>query len=484
MLSRVREWLTLILIALLPFHALLVTIITKIIAGPGHAPMGMFAVWKEVMLAIIILLTCVEIVIDTYKWKVREVESAKVLHFDWIDMCIVLGFLYACTHFIFTYFTFHFPLSLPVRQAGTFLLGFKYDFLPLLAFLVLRRVSWSVWFQHTVTKVLLTTGVMIALYGIATFFLPMHFFVWLGYSDLHSLYQAEGPLSAFQQIGGSTLRRIQSTMSGPNQLGVWLLIPFAISLILFQQLQSKGAGFFPRSSRDTGILLLVIVAMLLTFSRATWIGASMIVGIVLWQKVQQKRLLVYSFACLLVVVAVSIAVAPQVLIRKQSLLGHIEKPLMAIHTIIAHPFGLGLGSAGPASNRTSDTCIDQPVGSDISWAKDRPDLCIFIDTKQVQPINRTCSCPVLTENWYLQWGVEMGWVGLMLSMLLPFFVLRKLRMNNEKLKMNNCSFFILHYSFIAIAVASLFLHAWEDSAVALTVWVLLSALPINTKTSQ
>lgn len=208
MLSRVREWLTLILIALLPFHALLVTIITKIIAGPGHAPMGMFAVWKEVMLAIIILLTCVEIVIDTYKWKVREVESAKVLHFDWIDMCIVLGFLYACTHFIFTYFTFHFPLSLPVRQAGTFLLGFKYDFLPLLAFLVLRRVSWSVWFQHTVTKVLLTTGVMIALYGIATFFLPMHFFVWLGYSDLHSLYQAEGPLSAFQQIGGLSLIHI------------------------------------------------------------------------------------------------------------------------------------------------------------------------------------------------------------------------------------------------------------------------------------
>jgi hypothetical protein len=468
MLSRVREWLTLILIALLPFHALLVTIITKIIAGPGHAPLGILAVWKEVMLAMIILLACAEIAMNVWGWKVREVERAKVLHFDVIDACILLGIAYTILQFSII------NSQLSIRA---FALGFKYDFLPLLSFLILRRVSWSEWFQDTVIKVLLAVGAIVALYGIATFFLPMSFFVWLGYSDLHSLYQAEGPLAAFQQIGGSTLRRIQSTMSGPNQLGVWLLIPFAISLGLFQQLQSKGAGFFPRSSRDTGILLLVIVAMLLTFSRATWIGASMIVGIVLWQKVQQKRLLVYSFACLLVVVAVSIAVAPQVLIRKQSLLGHIEKPLMAIQTIIAHPFGLGLGSAGPASNRTSDTCIDQPVGSDISWAKDRPDLCIFIDTKQVQPINRTCSCPLLTENWYLQWGVEMGVFGSVLSLMLVFLVLRKLTI---KLSIINYQFSI----FLAVSIVALFLHAWEDSAVALTVWMLLSALPIHTKISK
>jgi hypothetical protein len=38
-MQRIRESLALILIALLPFHALAVTLLTKLIAGPGHAPL-------------------------------------------------------------------------------------------------------------------------------------------------------------------------------------------------------------------------------------------------------------------------------------------------------------------------------------------------------------------------------------------------------------------------------------------------------------
>ncbi len=471
MLSRIREWLTLVLIALLPFHALLVTVITKIIAGPGHAPLGVLAVWKEAMVVIILLLACLEVII-TFQSQVTSHKS-QVLKIDTIDVCILLGILYAIGLEILHHSTLYILHS-------SFLLGFKYDFLPLVAFFILRRVSWSAWFQQTVINVLLAVGAIVALYGIATFFLPMSFFTWLGYSDLHSLYQAQGPLAAFQQIGGSTLRRIQSTMSGPNQLGVWLLIPLAINLGHLKKLGTKGAGCFPRSTWNAWILFTLVLlssALFLTFSRASWIGAGVMVAVMLWQRVYRKSLVVWWFTGLVVLAGIAIALAPQILIRKQSLIGHIEKPLVALQTIIAHPFGLGLGSAGPASNRTSDTCIDQPVGSDISWAKDRQDLCIFIGGEQVQPTGRACSCPVLTENWYLQWGVEMGWLGLFLSLLLPIFILKKIQ--NQ--------FNILHstfYIFLAVCVASLFLHAWEDSAVALTMWMLLSALQVNTKTSQ
>ena len=461
MLSRIREWLTLVLIALLPFHALLVTVITKIIAGPGHAPLGVLAVWKEAMVVVILLLACLEVII-TFQSQVTSHKS-QVLKIDTIDVCILLGILYAIGLEILHHSTLYILHS-------SFLLGFKYDFLPLVAFFILRRVSWSAWFQQTVINVLLAVGAIVALYGIATFFLPMSFFTWLGYSDLHSLYQAQGPLAAFQQIGGSTLRRIQSTMSGPNQLGVWLLIPLGVLLVFTTSEKAISWKLEAERKRQISMLIaysLCLTALALTFSRASWIGAGVMVAVMLWQRVHRKSLVVWWFTGLVVLAGIAIALAPQILIRKQSLIGHIEKPLVALQTIIAHPFGLGLGSAGPASNRTSDTCIDQPVGSDISWAKDRQDLCIFIGGEQVQPTGRACSCPVLTENWYLQWGVEMGWLGLFLSLLLPIFILKKLQ--NQ--------FYILHstfYIFLAVCVASLFLHAWEDSAVALTVWVLLS----------
>ena len=456
MLSRIREWLTLVLIALLPFHALLVTVITKIIAGPGHAPLGVLAVWKEAMVVVILLLACLEVII-TFQSQVTSHKS-QVLKIDTIDVCILLGILYAIGLEILHHSTLYILHS-------SFLLGFKYDFLPLVAFFILRRVSWSAWFQQTVINVLLAVGAIVALYGIATFFLPMSFFTWLGYSDLHSLYQAQGHLAAFQQIGGSTLRRIQSTMSGPNQLGVWLLIPLGVLLVFTTS--EKAISWKLEAERKRQILMLIayslcLTALALTFSRASWIGAGVMVAVMLWQRVHRKSLVVWWFTGLVVLAGIAIALAPQILIRKQSLIGHIEKPLVALQTIIAHPFGLGLGSAGPASNRTSDTCIDQPVGSDISWAKDRQDLCIFIGGEQVQPTGRACSCPVLTENWYLQWGVEMGWLGLFLSVLLPIFILKKLQ--NQ--------FYILHstfYIFLAVYVASVCRLAWEDSAVALTV---------------
>ena len=63
MLSRVREWLALVLVGFLPFHALFVTVLTNLIAGPGHAPLGILALWKEAVLLIVLILAFLEIII-------------------------------------------------------------------------------------------------------------------------------------------------------------------------------------------------------------------------------------------------------------------------------------------------------------------------------------------------------------------------------------------------------------------------------------
>jgi hypothetical protein len=83
----------------------------------------------------------------------------------------------------------------------------------------------------------------------------------------------------------------------------------------------------------------------------------------------------------------------------------------------------------------------------------------------------------------------MGVLGFVLFVTLVVFVLRRMnaecRMYNVKCSLakdglsqaNNSTFYIQHFTFLVflgISIAALFLHAWEDSAVSYTVWLLLA----------
>lgn len=203
MVQRSREWLTILLIGLLPLHALLVTILTKMLLGAGNAPLPLLALWKEALLAVILILALIEIA-QQKKKGLKEFFAP-----DKLDVCILALLLLSVVVGVFTQ-----------EYWKQYLLGFKYDFVPLLAFMILRRVPWTERCLELLIKVILWVGGAVALYGFLGMALPMEYFRALGYSDLHSLYLPGGPLAAFQQLGDSGLRRIQSTLSGPNQLGL------------------------------------------------------------------------------------------------------------------------------------------------------------------------------------------------------------------------------------------------------------------------
>ncbi len=458
MLQRIREGLTLVLIAVLPLHALLVTVGTKLIAGPGNSPLPMLAIWKEALLGVILLIAMVELAMQSKGQR----EKGKV---DAVDLCIGGLLLIALVQ----YFVFHLPGS-----TSHFVYGFKYDFIPLAGFVLLRRVPWSSAFVRTAGAVLLGVGGIVAVYGIATTFFPMSWFTALGYSDLHSLYVSGGPLAPFQQIEASGLRRIQSTLSGPNQLGLWLLIPLSISLIRLQKTFRTPAQW-----RDLGYLAFLGLVLLKTFSRSAWIAAAVIGAVLAWKYLSKKKFLIATCSMLILGV-IAIFVFPNVIVRVASSTGHIERPLQALRIMQEHPLGLGLGTAGPASNRFSDTCVDLPVGADASWAQAHPQLCVFVGGSQVQPIDRTCSCPLLPENWYLQIGVELGWIGLILYVFLLIRILRYVFLQLatcNQISVASCRLqSTCALAFLGISIAALFLHAWEDSAVAYTVWILLAVV--------
>ncbi len=478
-----RERLSLILIALLPFHAFLLTVITKLLKGPGHAPIGSVALWKEGVLGVILVLALVEIV-QLWKREDRKQRTDIRHFFDRIDW-LIIGLI---------------ALSIIVRIINyqlsifNYVYGFKYDFLPLTAFLILRRVPWSEDFVRTLLKVFLWAGLVIAAYGIVSFVLPDRFFWWLGYSDQHSLYIASGPIAAFQQISGSSIRRIQSVMSGPNQLGLWLLIPWTVTLLAISY---QGSAISRKINADRWRLIaggsfgvcavtfiLTSLAIFLTFSRSAWIAALVIFIVALFFRVRRdmfKWMALGLGGLMLLAIIGVMAWDPTVFFRLSSNEGHLERPIAGIQSMMAHPFGLGLGTAGPATNRTNETCVFLRPEDDPSWAKATPSLCVFLGKKQVQPLDHVCQCPFLTENWYLQIGVELGVVGFILFIALIILILRKLSAvsyqqsaNGKTLEADSWKL-VAFLVFLGICVAALFLHAWEDSAVAYTVWMMVAA---------
>ncbi len=446
MLQRTRESLALILLALLPFHALLVTAGTRIIAGPGHAPLSLLALWKEAFLGVVLFLVFVELAPRSAAWK-------RIFYFDVLDILILLFVFLAVVTTVFT----HGDWRLAV-------LGARYDLAPLVAFLCARRVSWSEGFGERALTVLLFSAVIIVIYGLAAMVLPQSFFSVLGYSDLHSLYVPGGPIAAFQQIGGSGIRRMQSAMSGPNQLGIWLLLPFAV--VLARDWWNARRWFIP----------FLILALLLTFSRAAWIGAACILFLFLRPRIFLYGARWHILSTVFVLSAVMLAglvLFPQITLRFASSRDHIRRPIEAMRIMMEYPLGLGLGTAGPASNRVSDACVHLPAGANASWASDRSDLCVFAGDIQVQPADRACRCPLLPENWYLQIGVELGFLGLSLFLATVFLIMHALRLRAASSLQGG-----VLLAFVGVSIAALFLHAWEDSAIAYSLFLLAAqALP-------
>jgi len=464
MTQKFRESLSLLLIGVLPLHALLVTVGTKIALGPGHAPLTELALWKEFILLTVLCLACFEI-FKKRSWGRIDLTDTLILFL--LGIALVVSY----------------QLQVPLKQ---FAFGLKYDFFPLVAFIVLRRVQWSEWFRVLLIRVILMIGALVAAFGVLTFFVPQSFFAMLGYSDLHSLYLPGGPLAAFQQIGESGVRRIQSTMSGPNQLGLWLLLPWSVGVLeflaTFDQPHRLIRLIFPQNGSGRprwfyGVYLLLIgTALLLTFSRSAWIAAAVIALTAVWMQFSVKeaarhllRVTGLSVMCLLLVVVL----APNTLIRLSSSRDHLLKPLHAMKVMQENPLGLGLGAAGPASNRVSDACVFLDAGADTAWAADRPDLCVFAGDVQVQPEEPACNCPFVTENWYLQIGTELGFIGMILFMLLTLTILRRLYVPNANTdEPNDILSPEVFLPFLGISVAAIFLHSWEGAAVAYSLWLM------------
>lgn len=191
------------------------------------------------------------------------------------------------------------------------------------------------------------------------------------------------------QFGGEYHARASGTYISPNEFGLAMAVFMcAVIVPLWPEGQSR------RLLAASGTL--VSVALLLSYSRSAWLG--LVVGVLVVAILLRRRLFVFvsavdrrfaghrrvgvgilAAAALLGLLAVSTRAVAFLLATfrgaEPSAAGRSESLVNGLAVLLHSPLGLGIGSAGPKA-----------VGLDPT--------------------------AILTENWYLVYGIQLGWAGL------------------------------------------------------------------------
>jgi len=324
----------------------------------------------------------------------------------------------------------------------------------LFCYVVLGMSAVLLWPQHITSnfllRLMLGLSTVVALLGVIQWFLPHDFLTHFGYS------LDRGTRAVFYIDDKSGFLRVMSTLREPNALGAYLIMPLtALTALLLR------AKDYNRRLVLLGMFGLHALALLLTFSRSAWLGATLSVALIVgWQYPARVHVFAKRFGlpliALLVVAGVGLfSQRHSSFVRSyitHSSVNHNTTEIdsngyhevfveRGLHGIVHQPLGHGPGTAGLAS-------IQNPKGS------------------------------FLTENYYIQIGYEVGVVGLLLFVgMQALLYVRLWRQRQEVLPA------VLLTSFWAYVLTNMLLHTWSNEAVAAQWWLLAGlSLGLATKT--
>ncbi len=246
-------------------------------------------------------------------------------------------------------------------------------------------------------------------------------------------------------------QRVQSTLRGANPLGAYLVVIISVLAV-------SVASRWRRTSRwHVALLALSFVALALTFSRSAWIGVLAALGCIIWLAVQKnfsKRLIAGVLAGFVIAFGTSVY-----LLRDNdtfqnaffhtdensqseisSNTGRFNALSQGVRDIANEPLGRGTGTAGPAS---------------------------FYNTGKQ---------PRIAENYYMQIGQEVGWLGIGLFVAINVYVGKLL----WRARQNDLAMALLA-SLIGLTLVNMLSHAWADDTLAYLWWGLagiMAAYPV------
>lgn len=323
-----------------------------------------------------------------------------------------------------------------IQPDMTTLVGYAIDFRFILVFLALQLVELN---KATINKMLITIGAILGTIAILqVFVLPYDALTFFGY-DRPGINTSGMPPATHVVAPNSDMYRAQATLRGPNELGAYLILPIFLSAFAYAK---TGRKLF------IGLGVLSVAGLLLSFSRSAAIGLIAATGLYLLISrpkkpvIDRKKLLVVAVAGLILAAAIGwkTNTIQTVVLRQgtgevnvvESNQGHIELSQKAAKDMLQNPLGHGLGQAGPSS------ALDNPAEA------------------------------VISENYFLQVGLEMGILGFVLLIALHITVLKELYKKREEF----LGYPIL-LTFMALIFTNMLLHTWADEVVAITVWTII-----------
>ena len=231
--------------------------------------------------------------------------------------------------------------------------------------------------------------------------------------------------------------RVVSTSRGANPLGAYLLIPISVVSVLL--LRGK------RNWRQGVFLLAALVVLFFTFSRSAWAGAGLSIIVILFLSKLSRRSgrIAMAVAASLVLLAAIAAVAlrndmkfenfvfhtqKHSAVSSTSNQGHFTALKTGLNDLRHHALGVGPGTAGPAS-----VYNDHPAR--------------------------------IAENYFIQIGQEVGWLGLLMFVLINLGVGYLLFLRRaDPLALS------LFAGLIGLTLVNMLSHAWTDDTLAYVWW--------------
>lgn len=401
-LKRIRWILLLVLLIGAPFHAFLVTWLKDTVAETGWVTA--LSAWREILIILISLIVVFEVLL--YK-----------LHFDRLDW-LIIG--YALLGSVFFFFQ---------ENKAQWLLGMRFNIMPFLFYVFVRHVHWEK--RGRLVAAALISGAVVVVFGLLhAFILPQNFLTNFGYSTHQGQFQPDIALSACQRLEHTErFCRAVSTFGGPTRYGTYLL--FLVGLLLpFLMHRTRG--------RILAAILFAatLLSLILTYSRSIWIGTAItaLVGFFYFMPKKAKWKIMFAgiAAFLLMTLGWQLLgiwdgqphefpppLLKTIFVRESSTNEHWILMKNGLDVSLQHPWGIGLGTAGPAS---------------IRFTK------------------------FLTENNFLQIAIEMGIIGLVIFIAILIGFMKKLLVSK-----GNWSRRGLFLSLLAITVAGFFTHAFEET---------------------
>lgn len=415
------------MIVLMPFHAFL----TTWLAGNSDYLLWVRA-WKEVVLAALFLIGLYYFIADK---KLRATIWGRTIN-----------------KLILTYGLWLLFVSVIASHNGEALAqGLAINMRFLTVFVLMQIVL----FYQPVSRKLIYQLITVPAVGVVVFglmqmfILPRDFLTHFNYSKKTSIPPY---FTIDEQL---TSLRWASTLTGPNTLGAYLVLPI---LLIFQ----RGNKLLTSEAikKIIGPVFLfagMLIVMYGTHSRSAWLALAVSFAVYVILSISKKwRTVFIIFGSGLMLIAglatyqyrdtqfvqdVILHDDPVEGGEVSSNLGHIEAMQSGAEDIIEKPLiGCGVGCAGPASARTKEIKI--------------------------------------SENYYLQIGQEAGVVGAGLFITLIVLVGREL----YKKRQDSIAIIMLA-SLVGLSVSNLLLHTWADDTLAI-IWWSVAAVAIYSKAPQ